>query len=87
MLSKSGALELASHNITVNQVLPGSIHTDFNNDVLSDKTFYEQCRKGIPMGRLGCPQDISGAVVFLASEEASYVTGAQIVIDGGKTLG
>lgn len=87
MLSKSSALELASHNITVNEVLPGSIHTDFNEDVLSDKTFYEQCRQGIPLGRLGRAQDISGAVVFLASDEASYVTGAEILVDGGKMLG
>lgn len=86
MLTKSGALELAPYNITVNAVQPGSIHTDFNNDVLSDPEFYRNCREGIPLNRLGRPDDIAGAVVFLASKEASYVTGAEIVIDGGLTL-
>lgn len=87
MLTKSSALELAPYHITVNAVQPGSIHTDFNNDVLSDPEFYKNCQSGIPLGRLGCPEDIAGTVVFLASKEAAYVTGAEIVIDGGLTLG
>lgn len=86
MLTRSSALELAPYGITVNAVLPGSIHTDFSDDVLSDKAFYEKCRAGIPIGRIGCPEDIAGAVVFLASDEASYVTGAALTVDGGKTL-
>lgn len=86
MLTKSAALELAPYGITVNAVLPGSIHTDFNNDVLSDPAFYETCRNGIPLKRLGKPEDIGGAVTFLATEEASYITGAEIVVDGGKLL-
>lgn len=86
MLSKSSALELAPHKITVNSILPGSIHTDFNNDVLSNADFYRKCEEGIPLARLGRPEDIAGAAVFLSSEEASYITGAEIVIDGGKTL-
>lgn len=86
MLTKSGALELAPYGITVNAVLPGSIHTDFNNDVLSDPEFYEACRNGIPLKRLGKPDDIGGAVTFLATDEASYITGAEIVVDGGKLL-
>lgn len=86
MLTKCAALELAPHNITVNAVLPGSIHTDFNNDVLSDKSFYQKCVEGIPAGRLGTPSDIAGAVLMLASSEASYINGAFITIDGGKTL-
>lgn len=86
MLTKGMALELAEKNITVNAVLPGSIHTDFNDDVLSDKDFYAKCVAGIPMGRLGKADDIAGAVVMLASEEASYISGAEIVIDGAKTV-
>ncbi len=86
MLTKSSALELARYGITVNAVLPGSIHTDFNNDVLSDPEFYESCRQGIPLKRLGKADDIGGAVTFLATDEASYVTGAEIVVDGGKLL-
>ncbi|MBQ7985901.1 MAG: 3-oxoacyl-ACP reductase FabG [Clostridia bacterium] len=86
MLTKGMALELAEKNITVNAVLPGSIHTDFNDDVLSDPEFYAKCVAGIPAGRLGKADDIAGAVVMLASEEASYISGAEIVIDGAKTV-
>lgn len=86
MLTTCAALELAPMGITVNAVLPGSIHTDFNNDVLSDKAFYQRCVDGIPANRLGRPEDIAGAVVMLASDEASYISGASITIDGGKTL-
>lgn len=87
MLSKGMALELAKYNITVNAILPGSIHTDFNDDVLQDKNFYKKCVAGIPLGRLGVPEDIAGAAVFLASDEASYISGAEIIIDGAKTVG
>ena len=86
MLTKGSALELAPYGITVNSVLPGSIHTDFNNDVLSDPEYYEACRQGIPLKRLGKADDISGAVTFLATDEASYITGAEIVVDGGKLI-
>ena len=86
MLTKCAALELAEHGITVNAVLPGSIHTDFNNDVLSDPTYYERVKNSIPLGRLGQPQDIGGAVAFLASEEAAFISGAEIVIDGAMTI-
>ncbi len=86
MLTKGMALELAPYGITANAVLPGSIHTDFNNDVLSDKDFYKKCVEGIPLGRLGKPEDIAPAVVMLASDEASYISGAEIVVDGAKTV-
>ena len=86
MLTKCLALELAEYNITANEVLPGSIHTDFNDDVLSNKEYYQNCIDGIPMRRIGKPQDIAGAVVMLASDESSYISGAEIVIDGAKTV-
>lgn len=86
MLTKGLALELSEYGITANSVLPGSIHTDFNNDVLSDEKFYKNCVAGIPLGRIGKAEDIAGAVVMLASEEASYISGAEIVIDGAKTV-
>ena len=86
MLTKGLALELAPYGITANAVLPGSIHTDFNNDVLSDKAYYDKCVAGIPLGRIGKSDDIAGAVVMLASDEASYISGAEIVIDGAKTV-
>lgn len=86
MLTKGLALELAEYGITANEVLPGSIHTDFNDDVLSDKAYYAKCIEGIPAGKIGRPEDIAGAVVMLASEEASYISGAEIVVDGAKTV-
>lgn len=86
MLTKGMALELAPYKINVNAVLPGSISTDFNSDVLSDKEYYDNCVKGIPFGRIGRPEDIAGAVVMLASEEASYISGAEIVVDGAMTV-
>lgn len=86
MLTKGLALELAEYGITANEVLPGSIHTDFNDDVLSDKEYYAKCIEGIPAGKIGRPEDIAGAVVMLASEEASYISGAEIVVDGAKTV-
>lgn len=86
MLTKGAALEFAPLGITVNAVLPGSIHTDFNNDVLSDPAYYQNALNGIPAGRLGKADDIGGAVVFLASEEASFVSGAEIVVDGAMTV-
>lgn len=86
MMTKGLALELAEYGITANEVLPGSIHTDFNDDVLSDKAYYAKCVEGIPMRRIGKPEDIAGAVVMLASEEASYISGAEIVVDGAKTV-
>ena len=86
MLTKGMALELAPYGITANAVLPGSIHTDFNDDVLKNMDFYNECVKGIPTGRIGKPDDIVPAVVMLASDEASYINGAEIVIDGAKTI-
>ena len=86
MLTKGLALELATYGITANEVLPGSIHTDFNDDVLQSKEYYDSCVSGIPLGRIGKPSDIAGAVVMLASDEASYISGAEIVIDGAKTV-
>lgn len=86
MLTKGLALELAEYGITANEVLPGSIHTDFNDDVLSNPDYYAKCIEGIPMKRIGNPEDIAGAVVMLASEEASYISGAEIVVDGAKTV-
>ena len=86
MLTKGIALELAEYGITANEILPGSIHTDFNDDVLSNKEYYDNCVAGIPLGRIGTPEDIAGAAVMLASDEASYISGTEIVIDGGKMV-
>jgi len=78
------ALELAPRQITVNAVAPGSIMTPgtSNTDEESQKAIIMK----IPLGRLGTPQDIAAAVAFLASKEASYITGQILVVDGGWTI-
>lgn len=83
-LTKSNARELASRNITVNAVAPGYIRTDMTA-VLNDEQ-RESLSKQIPLGRLGEPEDIAKAVAFLVSEEASYITGQVLTVDGGMVM-
>lgn len=80
-LTKSLARELGSRNICVNAVAPGLIETDMTADFPADiKT---DLKKEIPLGRLGTPEDVAGLVAFLASEEAAYITGQVIRVNGG----
>jgi 3-oxoacyl-[acyl-carrier protein] reductase len=79
--AKSVALEVASRNITVNVVAPGMIATDMTN-VLPDKT-REALIARIPLGRLGAADDVAAAVCFLASDEAAYITGQVLAVNGG----
>ncbi|MEO9461980.1 MAG: glucose 1-dehydrogenase [Marinomonas sp.] len=86
MMSKSVALETAKEGIRVNTVHPGIILTNMAKAGLSDNAAnYEAIEAGIPAGRLGEPEDIANGVLFLASDEAKYVTGSELVIDGGYT--
>ncbi|HKX41866.1 MAG TPA: SDR family NAD(P)-dependent oxidoreductase [Burkholderiaceae bacterium] len=81
-LMQSAAIALGRYGIRCNSVLPGTIVTNINRDDLTaEKTAYFE--KRIPLGRLGQPADIAGPVVFLASDLARYVTGAEILVDGG----
>lgn len=82
--SKSVAKELASRGITVNMVAPGFIGTDMTA-VLNDKV-KETMVGSIPLGRMGTPEDVAGAVLFLVSDEASYITGQVINVDGGMVM-
>lgn len=82
--SKSVAKELASRGITVNMVAPGFIGTDMTA-VLNDKV-KETMVGSIPLGRMGTPEDAAGAVLFLVSDEASYITGQVINVDGGMVM-
>ncbi|MGI9317251.1 MAG: 3-oxoacyl-ACP reductase FabG [bacterium] len=82
--SKSLAQEVASRNITVNVVAPGFIQTDMT-DALSDQQ-KDSLMQNIPLGRLGQPQDIAAAVVFLASPGAEYITGATLHVNGGMFM-
>lgn len=82
--TKNVALELAQHRIWVNAVAPGGIRTPGVGDLNDEMT--KQFESLIPMGHMGDPDDIGRAVLFLASELASYITGTQIVVDGGRLL-
>ena len=83
-LTKSLARELGSRNITVNAVAPGFIATDMTNK-LSEEQRAEMV-KNIPLGRAGTPDDIADAVIFLASENAAYITGTTIHCNGGMYI-
>jgi 3-oxoacyl-[acyl-carrier protein] reductase len=83
-LSKTLAQELASRNVTVNCVAPGFIATPMT-DVLNDKQ-REVILGRIPAGRMGSPEDIAAAVIFLSSEEANYVTGHTLHVNGGMAM-
>ena len=87
-LTKAMAIELAPHNIAVNCICPGSIlHEGTQAVFYGDKAVAERFLSHIPMNRPGKPEDVSGAAVFLASDEASYMTGSVLTIDGGWTCG
>ena len=82
--TKTIARELASRGVTVNAVAPGFIDTDMTS-VLSDKA-KEAALTGIPLGRMGTPEDIADAVLFLVSDQASYITGQVLHVDGGMVM-
>jgi 3-oxoacyl-[acyl-carrier protein] reductase len=83
-LTKTLARELASRGITVNAVAPGLIETDMTT-VLSDEIRQSILQK-VPLGKLGQPDDIAGAVAYLASAEAAYITGQVLAVDGGMVM-
>jgi len=82
-LTRTVARELASRNITVNAVAPGFIATDMTAAL--GEEILREVRKQIPLGRLGDPQDVADAVLFLASDAASFITGHVLTVDGGLT--
>lgn len=83
LLTKSLALELAPHNINVNAVGPGVIETAMTTNSLSNPARKEMFLNRIPLKRIGQPRDIGNAVLFLASDEADYITGTILYVDGG----
>lgn len=82
--TKSVAKEVGSRGITVNAVAPGFIETDMTSSI--DEAAQELARNQITLGRFGTPQEVSAAVGYLASEQAAYVTGQVLVVDGGLTI-
>jgi glucose 1-dehydrogenase len=86
MLTKTVALELADKGIRVNGIAPGAIATDMNKEILEDKEQKKKKEDKIPMHRIGKPEEIAKVALFLASNDASYITGTTIYADGGLTL-
>ena len=85
-LVRAMAVDLAAHDIRVNAVAPGPTWTPGNRELFSRPEVRERNERSIPLGRLAEPDEMVGAVAFLASPEASYVTGATLFVDGGYTL-
>lgn len=80
------AVSLGAHGITCNSVLPGTIETSINEEYLATPGHREPLERGTCVGFLGLPEDVAGLVAFLCSEEARYITGASILVDGGEMV-
>ena len=85
-LTKTIALELADKGIRVNGIIPGFVYDDMNKEIDEDEQIRNDKREGIPIKRIAKPQEISKVALFLASSDASYITGAMIPVDGGLAL-
>jgi glucose 1-dehydrogenase len=86
LLMETAARELAPKDIRVINIAPGAIVTPINNFVLDDPEAKHAVEEEIPIGRMGEPEEIAAAVAWVASGEASYITGTTIVVDGGMSL-
>jgi len=83
MLMRTIAVELAPHKITVNNIGPGAIYTPIDADIQAKPEIEKQLLAEIPLGRWGQPEEVAGLAVYLASDDAAYVTGSTFFIDGG----
>jgi len=86
MLTKNIALEVAEKGIRINGIAPGAINTPMNKDIMEDPQKKKQEEEKIPMRRIGEPEEIAKVAFFLASTDASYITGTTLYVDGGFTL-
>ena len=86
-ITKCHAYELGTSNIRVNSVHPGGVDTPMGNAAGRPKEEVNQVFRRLPLGRIGDPSEIANASLFLASDEASYITGAELAVDGGWTAG
>ncbi|HEX2117424.1 MAG TPA: SDR family oxidoreductase [Alphaproteobacteria bacterium] len=85
-LTRQMAVELGPQGVTVNAIAPGYFATELNAPLLADKEFTGMIERRTPVGRWGQPDELGAAAVFLASDEASYVNGHTLVVDGGITI-
>lgn len=83
--SRAVALEGAAHNVRVNVVIPGVVWSEGTREALASEEVARGTARAVPLGRVGEPHEVAGAILFLASDEASYITGQSLVVDGGKT--
>ncbi|UTW12269.1 SDR family NAD(P)-dependent oxidoreductase [Marinobacterium rhizophilum] len=83
--SRAAAAEGAASGVRVNVVIPAVVETPATADMLSDDSARSSTEKLIPMGRVGQPQELANAILFLASDQASYITGAALPVDGGRS--
>ena len=85
-LTRSLAVQFAARGVRANCIHPGFVETPMQTERTSDPAWVEAARTAIPLGRLGTPRDVVNAALFLASDEASYITGAELVVDGGTMV-
>lgn len=87
-LTQNMAIKYGRHNVRVNVICPGTIHTPIWEPILQkDPHVFEKLARWYPMGRVGKPEDIAKAALFLASDDAAWITGATLTVDGGLTAG
>jgi len=87
MLTQVLAVELAKDNIQVNAIAPGLIKTKFSRALWETPDASEYAARGIPLGRIGVPEEVTGIALYLASEASSFTTGSNFVVDGGQVAG
>lgn len=87
LLTKTLAVEWGKYGINVNAICPGIFQTDMTEDYIKDQKFIQTIKTRVPLGRYAKPEELMGAVIFLASNASSYVTGHALVVDGGWTVG
>ncbi|USS88568.1 glucose 1-dehydrogenase [Fructilactobacillus hinvesii] len=86
LFTETTAMEYANQNIRINQICPGAINTPINAKKFADPEQYKETVSMVPMNRIGTPEEVAAGAAFLASDQASYITGVSLYIDGGMTL-
>ena len=85
LFTKATAIQYAQDGIRANSIHPGTIQTDMTAALLADPSHYQERLDRTPLRRIGKPEDVAYGALFLASDESSFMTGSELVIDGGRT--